>query len=255
MDFKLSPIHSLSKIKNIREDDYHRTALSEIFNRPLLHSRVLERMKDSSFYRMYIEGHEMEVHSETALFKGEKLDLQVSRSGDDYKLEIMGRGISNKEDIQEDTTPWNRNSFSTFSILEKSLSHLGGEAELDKILKLLQTYLPGMEWKEKTPYFEWKFKDGEASGFYGNSGDSKCFYFQISSKILSAAEFFLKWNKPDLEELNITGYFEKQSAYAMGLVYLDEFVSSLESAGIKDPTISIFYSYRRFHQDHAEWSA
>ncbi len=124
--------------------------------------------------------------------------------------------------------------------------------EEDKVYQLLKSYIPVIDWDEKTKYYHWNTEDGEGKAYYGTKGDEKRFFIDVQSNILGKMEILLLWKNENLEDLQIQFWFQNPEAYGIFAKNQEELKQMLAKESIVP--INLSYHLKRT-EIRSEWKA
>ena len=189
MDFRILPLQSGHSSTNVNV----KTSFNDIFLENFFFGKVVGLGKEEGHYLLYYRGQTVEVKSENILHLNEHLHLKAIKTDHGVHLEIMERSF---EEAQSENIPFSKKSLKSLHSLGEILepySKRVKELEESNFLKIIQTFFPEIEWKDETPWFEWKFGNSQGEGYFGKKGKKKAFYFQVFSTALGRMVFLLNW--------------------------------------------------------------
>lgn len=227
------------------------SSLSELFKVGNIHKGIVTKAYADSSFLINFSGKELRIYSKVKLFAGEKIDVKVIQEKKALELYILNRE-SNSDGIEEIKLPWSNKYKSPSRLIHNTFESVSIDTSIQKVLQILEVFFPGIEWKEKTKYFDWKFEDGEANAFFGKREDSLGFYLHLSLKYLGEIETFFAWKKEDMSDLVIHVLFENIDAYQIAYEKLSDLKKMLSSNSIFVNHIIFHYS---MEQERGNWSA
>jgi hypothetical protein len=156
-------------------------------------------------------------------------------------------------DSEEIVKGWSKNYFSPFKIMQNAFESKNSEISTQKVFQFLDVYFPGIEWNGNTPFFEWRFEDGEANGFYGKREDIFSFYFHLQSKHLGEVDSYFHWKKSDFSDFVLHSVFDTLEVYLYANEKLPELKKMLSSNSIS--ANDIIFHYSTGHKGKGDWIA
>ncbi len=193
-----------------------------------------------------IRGKEILVRNEAGLIQGESIQLIAHKKANGFELQILSREIHS----HSSETPPTRTNFPMEEIIYRGLNQ--SSPEEDKVYQLLKSYIPVIDWDEKTKYYHWNTEDGEGKAYYGTKGDEKRFFIDVQSNILGKMEILLLWKNENLEDLQIQFWFQNPEAYGIFAKNQEELKQMLAKESIVP--INLSYHLKRT-EIRSEWKA
>lgn len=233
--------------------------IETLFRNSHIIAKVLNDNNHENYYTLYANNKKFDVYSNFRLISGENLNLKVMKNAKMINLKLLERFffIGEKKDPGNIVNIWKKSNLFPLEVLNKGMENFSGKnVELSKILSLLYTYLPGLEWNIDTPYFYWNFSDGSsADGYLGKLDKDKVFYFKLKTKKLGGVSFYLKWNETDFSDLVIFSFFEKIEPYRIAVQKKEDFISYMSEYGITPLEIILLYTSESALKNNVEWEA
>lgn len=220
LDFQLLKILTLekaSRLLSLPKTDFWATVKS------LMHGDVL----------LNLDGKEILVKNGAQLKVGEKVLLRPKIQGESLELEILQRVWEKNSSLR----PLSRLNGSLDEVLTQYANKEGAMPET--LLSLLRTLFPVMDWKEDTPYFHWKWEEGEAQGYLGEKGEDKLFFLRIQRQIAGKMEAIFSWKDETAAKMGIEMRFWNPKMYFGMLLKEKEMRLGLEGVGIRVENLAL----------------
>lgn len=252
MELRVLPLQSGNSSTGVQV----KTAFHDVFLENFFFGKVVGFVKESGHYLLYYKGQTVEVKSDNHLHLNEFLHLKTTKTEKGFNLEILERSFEERDTGEP---VFSKNSIKSLHTLNEILEPYTFKAkELDEsnFLKILQAFFPEIEWKDDTPWFEWKFGDSQAEGYFGKKQHKKTFYFQIFSSYLGRMVFLLSWEKPDMTDLVIQSFFSEERTYLMAFLKREKIFQTLKNSGIPYQNFSFTFSESHLlESENSEWIA
>ncbi|MBE7411321.1 MAG: hypothetical protein L6Q54_01050 [Leptospiraceae bacterium] len=250
MELRILPIQSGRGSTGIQI----KTPSNEILFENFIFGKVVGFSKDTGNYLLFYKGKTVEVKSENLLHLNEFLHLKTVRTEKGLHLEIIERSYEEKNTEQTGFTKNSIHSLRTLNEILEPYSLNTKEFDESNFLKILQTFFPEIEWKDDTPWFEWKFEDSRAEGYLGQKNEKKSFYFQFFSSNLGRIVFLLSWEKEDMDDLTIQSFFSEEKTYHLAYIKREQVYDFLNTNGVPCKNFSFSFSELQLSEnENTEW--
>lgn len=254
MELKVLPAANINSTLRAISNNLSASLNDVIKSRSVITATVIEHSVGNNNYLLNFSGKQIRLTSDAKLIVGEKLDLRIHTERKRIELEILGRTIGAKEtDFVEAKDGWSKSYFSPLKTIQQAIEPMKAEISVQKIIQFLDVYFPGIEWLGDTPYFDWRFEEGEANGFYGKKNDTFSFYLHLQAKHLGEVDSYFHWKESDFSDFVLHSVFNTLPAYLFANENLPELKKMLSSNSI--PANDIIFHYSTLRKEKGDWIA